>query len=358
VKFKKSKPFTVGIELEVQILDRESFELTPKSKVIFENIKNPNVQKEFLQSMVEFVTGVNESPEEAVDELRESVREVLELGDSENFFLSASGTHPFADPSKIKIRVTENDRYLKLLEEFQEILRNFLIYGLHIHVGFPDEERALNAYNLYVKYSPLFLALSVSSPFFKGRNTGILSYRTKIFEQLPRAGIPEQFSSYSEFVELYERLKEAGLVESLKDIWWDVRLRPDFGTVELRVCDSVSSFRRIEGLTALAVILGELSLVKKIQVDFHQIHLQNKWNAARHGLKGKFVKREGTTTVGRELHEIVKEYGKRFGRLKESAKVLLDLISLPTQAEYQIEEYRRTKDLKSVVKKSLVRMEE
>jgi carboxylate-amine ligase len=356
VKFKKSKPFTVGIELEVQILDRESFELTPKSKVIFENIKNPNVQKEFLQSMVEFVTGVNESPEEAVEELRESVREVLELGDSENFFLSASGTHPFADPSKI--RVTENDRYLKLLEEFQEVLRNFLIYGLHIHVGFPDEERALNAYNLYVKYLPLFLALSASSPFFNGRNTGILSYRTKIFEQLPRAGIPEQFSNYGEFVELYERLKEAGLIESLKDVWWDVRLRPDFGTVELRVCDSVSSFKRIEGLATLAVILGEFSLSKEVHPDFHQIHVQNKWNAARHGLKGKFVKREGTTTVGRELHEIVKEYGKRFGRLKESAKVLLNLISLPTQAELQIEEYRRTKDLKAVVKKSLVKMEE
>jgi len=356
VKFKESKPFTVGIELEVQLVDSENLELTPKSPEIFENPPTPLVQKEFLQSMVEFVTGVCETPREAVLELHRGISAVSKLGREKGFKLSASGTHPLAEPSRV--RITQNERYLRLLNEFQEVLRNFLIYGLHIHVGFPNERVATNAYNMYVKYLPLFLALSASSPFFRGKSTGIQSYRSKLFEQLPRAGVPQQFSEYEEFVELYERLKETETIESLKDVWWDVRIRPDFGTVELRVCDSVSDLKRIEGLSTLAVMVAELSLTKKETPDFHQIHLQNKWNAARHGLKGSFITREGRSTIGRELLKIVKEYGKRFGRMKESARVLVDLVSVPTEAELQIRAFKKTGDLKSAVEVSLLKAEE
>jgi carboxylate-amine ligase len=352
VKFKSSKPFTVGIELEVQIVDRASFNLAPRSDVIFSKNPTPLVQKEFLQSMVEFVTNVCETPEEAVEELKNAVSSVVEIGKSHGFFLSASGTHPFALPSQVK--VTENKRYLRLYEEFQEVLRNFLIYGLHVHVGFPDENSALNAYNYYVKYAPLFLALSASSPFFSGRNTGILSYRSKLFEQLPRAGIPQQFSNYEEFVELFERLKEAGFIESLKDVWWDVRLRPDFGTVELRICDSVADFDRLLAIVHLAVIVGKLSLKEKVKPDFLQIHKQNRWNAARYGLKGNFIEREGKTSIGEKIFHLVNRYERLFGNLKESGKLIIELLSKPLQAELELEAVRETKDLKSAVRVSLL----
>lgn len=352
MKFNPSKPFTVGIELEVQIVDPETLELKPASSVIFSNSPTPLIQKEFLQSMVEFVSGVHKEPEEAVSELKEAVERVCRLGEEKGFLLSASGTHPTANPEKIK--VTPDERYLKLLNEFQEVLRNFLIYGLHIHVGLPDEKMMMNTYNAFVKFSPLLLALSASSPFFRGKNTGILSYRTKLFEQLPRAGVPQHFETYEEFLELYGRLKETGTVESLKDIWWDVRPRPDFGTVELRVCDAVADFKRLEGLVSLSVMIGELFSEEGVEPEYHQVNLQNKWNAARHGLSGAFITETGRSTVGRELHRLVNLYGKRFGKRKEAAKLLLNLITEPTQAEQQLDAVKKTGDTSAAVKVSLL----
>jgi len=352
VKFNPSKPFTVGIELEVQIVDPETFELKAASELIFKSPPTPLVQKEFLQSMVEFVSGVHHSPESAVEELKQAVEKVCSLGEEVGFLLSASGTHPTAEPERV--RVTEDRRYLRLLDEFQEVLRNFLIYGLHVHIGFPDEESMMKAYNGFVKYSPLFLALSSSSPFFRGRNTGILSYRSKIFEQLPRAGTPQHFSTYGQFLELYHRLREAGVVESLKDIWWDVRPRPDLGTVELRICDSVSDFKRLEGLVSLAVMVGELFAEEGVPPEFHQVNLQNKWSAARYGLSGIFITESGRSTVGKELHRLVNLYGKRFGRKEEAAKLLLNLITEPTQAEQQLDAVRKTSNTSEAVKVSLL----
>ncbi len=352
MEFKPSKPFTVGIELEVQLVDPETFQLKPASSLIFSNPPTSLVQKEFLQSMVEFVSGIHTDPESAVEELKGAIEKVCHLGEEKGFLLSASGTHPTAEPEKV--RVTPDERYLKLVNEFQEVLRNFLIYGLHIHVGFPDEESMINGYNAFVKYSPLFLALSVSSPFFRGKNTGILSYRSKLFEQLPRAGIPQHFESYQEFTDLLDKLLELEVIDSLKDIWWDVRPRPDFGTVELRVCDAVSDLERLTGLVSLAVMVGELFADRKVKHDYHQINLQNRWNAARYGLSGTFIAEEGKSSMSRELHRIVNLYSKRFGRRRATARLLLDLISKPTQAEKQIEAAYKTGRVSSAVRVSLL----
>ncbi|ADU96618.1 glutamate--cysteine ligase GCS2 [Thermovibrio ammonificans HB-1] len=337
MRFNPSRPLTVGIELEVQLLDPETFALKGIAGELFSRYTSPRLQREFLDSMAEFVTGVHSSPDEAVSELTKEVLAVAHLGKELGFVVAASGTHPFARPEEVN--VTPSERYLKLLEEFQEVLRNFLIYGLHVHVGFPDEQTALNAYNAFVKFSPLFLALSASSPFFRGRNTGIYSYRSKLFEQLPRAGVPQQFDSYGEFVELFSVLKESKTVDSLKDIWWDVRPRPDLGTVELRVCDSVSDFSRIRGIVSLAVMVASLFMEEGVEREFHQVHLQNRWNAARHGLTGRFISKDGVTTVGRELLRLVTLYGKRFNSLREGAKVLVDLVSRPTGAELQLRSF-------------------
>ena len=352
MKFSPSEPLTVGFELEVQLVDPESFSLKSASGEIFLNLSSPLIQKEFLDSMVEFVSAPHSCPSAAVEELFSVIGKVAELGREKGFLLSAAGTHPFALPEEV--RITESERYRRLLEEFQEVLRNFLIYGLHIHVGFPDEKSMINAYNFFVEYSPLFLALSASSPFFRGKNTGIYSYRSKLFEQLPRAGVPQQFSSYGEFVELFEVLKETGTVESLKDVWWDVRPRPDLGTVELRVCDAVPSRERIEALLTLAVIVGALSFKGGLPPYYHQIHLQNKWNAARHGLDGTFIDRGKKVKMGTKLLELIASFGRHFGGLREGAKVLEKLTTKPTLAQLQIEAFRKGSGLKSLVELSLL----
>jgi carboxylate-amine ligase len=347
MKFLSSPPLTVGIELEVQLVDRNTGKLTRKADAIFENVNSPLIHREFLKSMVEFVSPVCEHPHEAVEQIQTISEKCCEVGKEEGFSIAASGTHPFAQPEEVK--VTENERYLRLLSEFQEVLRNFLIYGLHVHIGFPDEKSATNAYNAFVKYAPLFLALSASSPFFRGRNTGILSYRSKIFEQLPRAGIPQQFRSYLEFTELIEILKNTKTIESLKDIWWDVRLRPDLGTVEIRICDSVSNFERLKGIANLMVMVGRLFMEETVKPTYHQINLQNRWNAARHGLNGNFIDEGANKKVGTVLLELVAQHSKKFGKLKEGAKILEKLTSVPTVAEEELRIYERTRDFKKVV---------
>ncbi len=346
------RPFTVGVELEVQIVDSRNFALTPQADIIFRYVNSPLIHREFLRSMVEFVSSPSEVPSAAVEEIWDVIEKVVELGAERGFFLSASGTHPFAKPEEV--RVTDNTRYLRLLEEFQEVLRNFLIYGIHIHVGFPDQDSALSGYNAFVKFSPLFLALSASSPFFRGKDTGILSYRTKLFEQLPRAGVPQQFRSFDEFVELIELLRGSGTIESLKDIWWDVRLRPDFGTVELRICDSLPEKERLVALASLAVMVAKLSTVERVGPGFHQVNLQNKWSAARYGLNGKFLENEGWTTVGRRLLRLVSDYVKFFGDRDRSASLLERLTTLPTLAERKVEAYKRTGSFKEVMKHTVI----
>ncbi|WP_456454805.1 carboxylate-amine ligase [Thermovibrio sp.] len=353
--FKPSKALTLGVELEVQLVNEKDLSLAGVSEEIFKETSCSLVQKEFLNSMVEFVSSPGESPKEVVEELFKAVKEVAKIGKEKGFRLSASGTHPFALPEEVEI--TKDSRYKRLLEEFQEVLRNFLIYGLHIHVGFPDTGSLINAYNAFVEYSPIFLALSASSPFFKGRNTGIYSYRSKIFEQLPRAGVPQQFNSYEEFLELYQTLLNTKTVESLKDIWWDVRPRPDFGTVELRVCDAVASKDRIEGLLNLALMVGALSLKKRFKPYFQQVHLQNKWKAARYGLLGDYIDRGRKVKLGRKLLEVVAEYTKTFGKLKEGALLLEKLTTIPTSAEVQLKTFRSTGSLKKVVEVNLVEVE-
>jgi len=352
LNFKPSKALTLGIELEVQLVKEEDLSLAGVAEEIFKETSSALIQKEFLNSMVEFVSSPGESPKEVVEELFKAVDDVIKIGKEKGFKLSASGTHPFALPEEVEI--TKDDRYKRLLEEFQEVLRNFLIYGLHIHVGFPDANSLINAYNAFVEYSPIFLALSSSSPFFKGKNTGIYSYRSKIFEQLPRAGVPQQFGSYREFQELYQVLLNTGTVESLKDIWWDVRPRPDLGTVELRVCDAVASRSRIEGLLNLALMVGALSLKRKFKPYFQQVHLQNKWKAARYGLLGEFIDRGRRVKLGKKLIEIVAEYSKTFGKLREGALLLERLTTVPTSAEVQLKVYRSTGSLKKVVEVNLL----
>jgi len=351
MKFKPSKPFTVGIELEVQLVDSETFELTEKSDIVFDELSEDfrrRVHPEFFKSMVEVVTSPYASPSEAVGSVRHILREIKRIGDRNGFKVIALGTHPFADPSSVA--VTQNERYERLLKEFQVILKNFLIYGLHIHVGIPDENLAIKAYNLTINYLPLFLAISTSSPFFAGRFTGLHSFRTKIFEMLPRAGIPEYLHSYEQFVELIDILKESKTIESLKDVWWDVRLRPDFGTLELRVCDSIPQMERIEALAILFQALCMFSEVSGFERQFLEVLKQNKWNATRHSFRGRFIAGMETKEIqkaGIDLLRSMEEKG-IFQELGTSSKIVENFIFGKPVSGFMIDMFCKGKSLRDI----------
>ncbi|NPA58366.1 MAG: YbdK family carboxylate-amine ligase [Aquificae bacterium] len=354
MKFNSSKkPFTVGAELEVQLVDRQTYALSNSSELIFKNLPERFkgiIQPEVLTSMVEIVSPVCDTAEEVVEHFIQSLRQIDAIGEKYGFRACALGTHSFARKEETSITVKE--RYLRLLQELQILLRQFLIYGLHVHVGFPDSASAIRGYNMAINYLPIFLALSTSSPFFYGEYTGLHSYRTKIFEQLPRAGIPEYFDRFSQFEELFYRLKEGGFIESIKDIWWDVRLHPDLGTVELRVCDANPDMDRIELIISLFQGLSLLAQEEEAYRFYRQILKQNKWNATRYSVYGRFIDRSGYINIKEKIYSIIKDLEKRgiWEELKavDRIKRLKNVLRRKPISEKMVIVYKKTQDIRIV----------
>jgi len=354
--FKEGSNFTLGAELELQIVDKNSLELASKSKLILENISTnlkPYIQPEYLQSMIEIITPVFKTPQEVIFFLKKILKEIIDIGNNFNFSFLALGTTPTKIPKNIKI--TEDIRYQKLLEEFQIVLRRFFIYGFHIHIGVPNKDIAINVYNALINYLPCLIAISASSPFFEGIFTGLQSYRTKIFEQLPRADIPQYFESYKDFKELVDILKKTKIIQKYKDIWWDVRIRPDLGTVEVRVTDANPDFLRLELILAFVQGIAYYYADKKIKKEYYQVLKQNKWNAARHGYSGKFISSSSTVTIGKKCLELLKLFEnkgifKKFDFDIKKIKTFENLLTEKNIAEKMIKEYQNTANLKEAMK--------
>ena len=288
--WKASQPLTVGVEWELQILDRET--LQPKD--IFEEVYNdlpegikPFIHKEVYKSMLEIVTPPSEDEKGVVSLLGEIIDVLRPVAVKRKFHLVGLGTLFLRNDRPTEINVSE--RYKRFAAEFQEILRDFYIYGIHIHIGLPNEEWALRTFNNLVFFAPLLLALSANSVFYRGKDTGIHSYRMVVFENLPRAQLPRAFSSYGEFKRVVYDLKKFGVIEALKDLWWHIRLRPDYGTVEVRVFDSIHDLKRLELLVkwvrAIA-LYSEKYQEEPLPLEFQ---IQNWWWAKRYSLDADFI---------------------------------------------------------------------
>ncbi len=359
ILFKSSKPFTLGCELEVRLIDKDTLKPVGKSSLIFQNVsknlKN-NIHPELLKSMAEIVTPISNTPKESVDFLKRAVDELNEIGVRHNFRLLAAGTHPFFHTSKIDI--VDDPRYLSAYEEFGVLLDRFRVCGVHIHVGFSSKESVLRAYNYMIAYLPIFLALSASSPFFDGKFTKIHSFRSKIVEQIPRTDIPERFENYESFENMLDVLLKSRAIESVKDIRWDIRIHPDFGTLELRICDSMNEFERIENLIALYQAMAFYSKEGEIKNTFCQIDKQNKWYAAKYATKGKFIEDERIITIKEKAKELLKEMieadvFEKLG-LKSYENSLFELLERETISMKMIKEYQKSGNLKNIVKMGVI----
>ncbi len=359
VPFRKSKPFTLGCELEVRLVNAKTLAPESKASLIFENIDKdlkPNIHPELLKSMAEIVTPVCKTPKEAVDFLKKSVNSLNEIGLKNSFKLTAAGTHPFVNDKKIDI--VEDPRYLSAYEEFGVLLDRFRVCGLHVHVGFESREKVMRAYNYMIAYLPIFLALSASSPFFDGEFTKIHSFRSKIVEQIPRTDIPERFRDYESFERMLEVLLRSKAIESVKDIRWDIRIHPDFGTLELRICDSINEFDRIESLLSLYQAMAFYSLEAEVSESFCQIDKQNKWYAAKYATEGKFIEDDRIITIKDKAKELVEEMVSKnvFKELSLDGyeRSILDLLDRETISWKLIKEYERSGDLKKIVEMGVI----
>lgn len=359
LEFHQSKPSTVGIELEMRLLDPKTYAVKNCAQDVFDNLDDslkPHIHKELLKSMIEIVTPVCTSVDEAVKFISYATRQISKIGSKYDFYCAALPMHPFEQ--KEDNEIYEDPRYEAFKEEFQIIIRNFLISGLHLHVGVEDEQKAINALNMVIKYIPIFLALSANSPYHYSYDTGLSSYRTKIFDKLPRAGIPEYFDNYEQYQRMYRQLFDTKTIKKTKDVWWDVRISPEFGTVELRVCDAFYNPHRLKFIGLLYQALIEYGKDNIVQREFHQINLQNKWNATRYGMEADFIensKRHSLRDIMKRLIKKLDDYG-IFEKLntKKDLEKLMYIIDEPSMCKTMRNIYKKEKDFKKIIQIGVV----
>ncbi|PIE56958.1 MAG: hypothetical protein CSA34_01265 [Desulfobulbus propionicus] len=292
ITFSSSSPYTLGVEIEFQLLEAQSLDLAPCAGSVMaavpERFRNRLVE-EFLQSILEIRTGICASVDEVAMDLQSTIEIVDTIAQAQGLRLYAASLHPFADPGRQVL--SHGERYQRIMKELQYVGRQFICQGLHVHVGLDDRDTAIRVCDGIQVYLPLLLALSGSSPYFRGEDTGFASYRTKLFEVLPLAGLTSFHGTWKNLETEVAMLVDFDLIKEFRDLWWDVRPSPAFGTVEIRICDLPSRFQHILVLTTLVQALVA-ALAEEI-IDVKQVSLQvldcNKWQAARHGLEGRFT---------------------------------------------------------------------
>ena len=288
--------FTIGIEEEYQTIDPVTFDL--RSHIAFEIVHegkrrmNEKVKAEMHQSVIEVGTGVCQNIQEASIDLRDLRRQMIALTEENGLRLAAGATHPFAD-----WRVQDiypDARYLQVVEDMQIVARANLIFGLHVHVGIEDRETLIHLMNQMRYFLPHLLALSTNSPFWIGMNTGLKSYRCKVFDRFPRTNIPDTFTSWADFETFVTLLVKTNSIDNAKKIWWDIRPHPVFTTLEIRICDIPM---RVDETLALA------ALIQATAVKLYRLHeknqswrqysrallMENKWRASRYGISGALI---------------------------------------------------------------------
>lgn len=301
---------TLGVELELGLVDERSMALSSSIQPLLDCLPpelRANVKPELMQCYVEINSGVHRTVAGAEADLRAKVLTLQRIGDDLNLRLLWSATHPFSLWREQEVTPTE--RYYGLINRLQDTVRQLVTFGLHVHVGVASGERAIAVCNGLVPYLPMLLALSVNSPCWDGRLTGLQSNRCKIMEGLPGGGLPVHVGNWSEYVWLVNHLMGTGFISSIREVWWDVRPQPDLGTVEVRICDIPGS---LEDTMALAALVQCLVCSLSEGADASPCNLQarrmmvrhNKWHAARYGLNASLMDFE--TYESTPVRELVK----------------------------------------------------
>jgi carboxylate-amine ligase len=290
-----SQRFTLGIEEEFQMVDKNTGQLASHIQTILEKgtpILGECIKPEMLQSTVEIVTDICANIPAARLELGRLCRLLAELVDAEGLALVSAGTHPNAhwqDQAR-----TQGERYEELEEEYQDVGRSILIFGLHVHVAIDTHEMAIPLMNQLRTWLPHLLAISSNSPFWGDRYSGTRSYRSIVWKRFPRTGVPPRFASTNEFDHYVERLVQTGCIDNGKRIWWDIRPHPFFPTVELRVCDMPATFEDTLAIAALyQALVAKLTWLHKRNITTHVLPSslieENKWRVTRYGLDAEVI---------------------------------------------------------------------
>jgi carboxylate-amine ligase len=362
-KFGESPPFTLGVEEEYMLLDPESFDLVQHVDTVLTAVQNgeftERIGPELMQSVVEISTPICRTAGAVDSELRRLRSYVTEIARSKDLRVGSAGTHPFSLFERQ--RITARDRYRNLVDQLQYVARRELIFGLHIHVAVDDPEKAIQVTSALLLHLAEFLALSANSPFWRGEPTGLASSRQMVFAAFPRSGPPPRFNDYADYAELVGQLEKTGCIADYTHIWWDIRLHPRFGTIEVRVMDALS---RVEDTTALTAYVQGLVKYYSDRYDagdelpsFHRIlTTENKWLAARYGLEAPVMDlltgRRNRVPVAQLIRRTLREiepHARELGSDRE-LEGIREILSRGNGADRQLRIFNANRDIVEVVR--------
>lgn len=359
IPFTKSEAFTLGVEMELQVIDKNDMNLKPIAQDILNDWpkEDEKLKPEIFQSMLEINTGICADAHVAEKDLTKTVKRLLPICDAHDVLIASNGTHPFA--SWVNRKYFPAARYDLLVERNQHIARRLMIYGLHVHIGMRDGEHCIQQMNEFIYYLPHILAISASSPFWGGNDTGLASSRITIFEAHPSGGHPCQLRNWGDFEDIVYKLMKSRSITSFKDIWWDFRPSPNFGTLEVRICDGLPNVARTIRLVAFIHLLA-LHIERKLQNGTQRppppdwMTRENKWRASRFGLSAEvIIDSEGITRpLHDELNDLRKDFAediKKYGYEKYIDELFERDLAKPSYIT-QREIFEKTEDLKEVVK--------
>src|SRR5213082_1530566 len=357
--------YTLGIEEEFQIVDPQTRELKSHVSEILEEgrmILGEQVKPEMIQAQIEVGTGICRDIAEARKDITNLRAIVSSLARKKGLAIVAASTHPISQWKEQKIY--DDPQYALLIEELQMVARSLLIFGLHVHVGIADRDRQVHIMNAARYFLPHVLALSTSSPFWLGINTGLKSYRSEVFKKFPRTDIPDHFDSYQSFQRYVDLLLKTNSIGNPKKIWWDIRPHPVFPTLEFRVCDIPTRVDDTVAIDALfqAIVARLDSLIERnlgFRLYRRMLIQENKWRAVRYGLDGNMIdfgkqKEVPTRDLIRELLDFVDDVLDPLGSRKE-VEHIHTILERGTSADEQLQVFQETGDLKSVVDRLMER---
>ena len=348
--------YSLGIEEELMILDAETFELVNAIEAMLEPAPKGDIKPELMESVLEISTSPCADIAEAERQLRALRKQVCETAAAKNLAIGSAGTHPFAMWEDQ--RIVARPRYRDLISALRFVARQELIFGMHVHVGIDDPDKAIHVANGMRVHMPVLLGLSANSPFWRSHTTGLASTRTPIFRAFPRVGVPPTYASWEDYVQRIEFMINAGVIEDYTYLWHDVRPHPAFGTVEIRVMDSQTHIEHSIGLAAMVQgLVKELSehydAGQELSTYPFEMLDENKWLAARHGLEGELVdlpssNRVPTRALARRLMDRMREHCTDLGSANELAAVE-DLLTRGNGAARQVVVHEANHDLREVM---------
>ena len=360
--FGRSDPYTLGVEEEFMLLDGETFDLVQHIDTVLAAVVGhelePVINPELMQSVLEIATPVCHTPSEMAAQLRRIRAYVIDVAREQGMRVGSAGTHPFSLFERQ--RITAKDRYRALVDQMQYVARRELIFGMHIHVAVDDAEKAIQVVNGMLPQLGPLLALSASSPFWRGEPTGLRSSRQMIFAAFPRSGPPPRFKDYNDYAEVVGQLEKTGCIADYTHIWWDIRLHPRLGTVEIRICDAIT---RLEDVVALAAYCQ--ALVKLLSERFERgeeipsyhriLTTENKWLAGRYGLEAPLMDlatgRRNRIPIARLIRRTLKEiepHARELGSERE-LEGIEEILRNGNGADRQLRVFNANRDIVEVV---------